>query len=118
MKLTVSAENLLESFAKWSDMVPMPLVHTNVSFINARIIFDAVHLGIFEYIQEGTKSLQEIAIACNLNAHALRSMLGALASAEYLTFTEDKFALTPMAKKWILKDARQSLYYQMIFSDI
>jgi 2-polyprenyl-3-methyl-5-hydroxy-6-metoxy-1,4-benzoquinol methylase/predicted transcriptional regulator len=118
MKLTVSPENFLESIAKWSGLAPVPLVHTNIAFIKARIIFDAVHLGIFEALKAGTKSLQEIATACNLNANALRSMLGALTSAGYLTYTNEKFGLTPQAKKWLLKDARQSLYYQMLFSEI
>lgn len=118
MKLTVSPENFLESIAKWSGMAPIPLVHTNIAFIKARIIFDAVYLGIFEALKGGTKSLQEIASICNLNVTALRSMLGALTSAEYLTYANEKFGLTPQAKKWLLKDARQSLYYQMLFSEI
>ncbi|MDO1447397.1 class I SAM-dependent methyltransferase [Rhodocytophaga aerolata] len=118
MKLTVSPDNVLETIAKWSGMAPMPLVHTNIAFIKARIIFDAVHLGIFEALKGEKKSLPEIAAACNLNATALRSMLGALTSADYLTYANEKFGLAPQAKKWLLKDAKQSLYYQMLFSEI
>src|SRR5688572_24528293 len=103
MKLTVSPENFLESIAKLSGMAPMPLVHTNIAFIKARIIFDAVYLGIFESLKSGKKSLQEIATVCNLNAAALRSMLGALTSADYLIYADEKFGLAPQAKKWLLK---------------
>jgi 2-polyprenyl-3-methyl-5-hydroxy-6-metoxy-1,4-benzoquinol methylase len=118
MKLTASPENVLESIAKWSGMAPMPLVHTHIAFINARVIIDAAHLGIFEALKNGAKTLQELAEACSLNVHALRSVMGALTSAEYLKYTDGKFELKPMARKWLLKDARQSLYYQMLFSDI
>jgi 2-polyprenyl-3-methyl-5-hydroxy-6-metoxy-1,4-benzoquinol methylase len=118
MKLTASPENVLESIAKWSGMAPMPLVHTHIAFINARVIIDAAHLGIFEALKNGAKTLQELADACNLNVHALRSVMGALTSAEYLKYSDGKFELKPMARKWLLKDARQSLYYQMLFSDI
>jgi 2-polyprenyl-3-methyl-5-hydroxy-6-metoxy-1,4-benzoquinol methylase/predicted transcriptional regulator len=99
-------------------MAPMPLVHTHIAFINARVIIDAVHLGIFEALKDRPKTIHELAEACNLNAHALRSVMGALTSAEYLTYKQDKFELTSIARKWLLKDAQQSLYYQMLFSDI
>jgi 2-polyprenyl-3-methyl-5-hydroxy-6-metoxy-1,4-benzoquinol methylase len=118
MKLTASPENVLESIAKWSGMAPMPLVHTHIAFINARVIFDAAYLGIFEALKDGPRTLQELSTACQLNAHALRSVMGALTSADYLNFTQDKFELTAMSRKWLLKDAPQSLYYQMLFSEI
>jgi SAM-dependent methyltransferase len=118
MKLTASPENILESIAKWSGMAPLPLVHTHIAFINARVIIDAAHLGLFEALKDAPKTIQELAEACHLNAQALRPVMGALTSAEYLTYAQDKFALTSMSRKWLLKDARQSLYYQMLFSDI
>lgn len=118
MKLTISPDNLLERVAKWTLLAPLPLADTNISFINARIIMEAVHLGVFEALKDKSKTLEEIAGATQLNAHALRSFLGALTSAEYLKYNNGKFEVTPVVRKWLLKDSRQSLYDQLIFSDI
>jgi ubiquinone/menaquinone biosynthesis C-methylase UbiE len=118
MKLSIRPDNLLEYLAKWTLMAPLPLADTNISFINARIIMEAVHLGIFEALKDNSKTLDEIAVATQLNAHALRSFLGALTSADYLTYNDGKFKITPVVRKWLLKDAKQSLYDQLIFSDI
>jgi 2-polyprenyl-3-methyl-5-hydroxy-6-metoxy-1,4-benzoquinol methylase len=118
MKLNVSPDNFLEHVAKWSGLAPIPLADTNISFINARIIMEAVHLGVFEALKDGAKSIDRIAALTHLNVHALRSFLGALTSAGYLKYTDTTFDLTSLSRKWLLKDAKQSLYDQLIFSDI
>lgn len=118
MKLSIRPDNLLEYVAKWTLLAPLPLADTNISFINARIIMEAVHLGVFEALKDKSKTLEEIAATTGLNSHALRSFLGALTSADYLTYNDGRFNITPVVRKWLLKDAKQSLYDQLIFSDI
>jgi 2-polyprenyl-3-methyl-5-hydroxy-6-metoxy-1,4-benzoquinol methylase len=118
MKLSAQPQNLLEYIGKFSGMAPIPLVDTHIAFIAARAIIEGVDCGIFESLSDKPKLLQEIAKDCNLNPYALRSLLGALISSGYLKYKDEKYSLSPLSRKWLIKDSKQSLHDQILFLKI
>jgi len=48
MKLAPQAENLMERVALMANLVPRPLIDTQIAFIAARAIMVAAEIGIFE----------------------------------------------------------------------
>jgi 2-polyprenyl-3-methyl-5-hydroxy-6-metoxy-1,4-benzoquinol methylase len=118
MKLSAQPQNLIEYLGKWSGLAPIPLMDTHIAFVGARAIMEGVDCGVFESLSEKPKPLEQIAEDCNLNAYALRSLLGALTSSGYLKYREGNFSLSRLSKKWLLKESKHSLYNQMLFMKI
>jgi 2-polyprenyl-3-methyl-5-hydroxy-6-metoxy-1,4-benzoquinol methylase len=118
MKFTAQPQTLLEYIGKLSSLAPVPLMDTHIAFVASRAIIEAVDLGIFETLAEGPKSIAEIAEDCKLSSYALRSFLGTLTSSGYLKYKNEKFELTKLSSKWLLKKNKQSLTDQILFLKI
>jgi 2-polyprenyl-3-methyl-5-hydroxy-6-metoxy-1,4-benzoquinol methylase len=118
MKLEAQPKTLMEYIGKLSGLAPVPLVDTHIAFIVSRTIIEAVDLGIFETLSERPKSIPEIAEDCKLSSYALRSFLGTLTSSGYLKYKNEKFGLTKLSSKWLLKKNKQSLTDQILFLKI
>jgi 2-polyprenyl-3-methyl-5-hydroxy-6-metoxy-1,4-benzoquinol methylase len=118
MKLSVQPQNLIEYIGKWSGIAPIPLIDTHIAFLSARSIMEGVDCGVFEALSDKPKPLEQIATECSLNPYALRSLLGALTSSGYIKYKEEKYALSTLSKKWLLKSSRQSLHDQILFMKI
>ncbi|HXA02113.1 MAG TPA: methyltransferase [Cytophagaceae bacterium] len=118
MKLTAQPQSLLEYIGKLSTLAPVPLMDTHIAFVVSRTIIEAVDLGIFETLAERPKSIMEVAEDCRLSSYALRSFLGTLTSSGYLKYKNEKFSLTKLSSKWMLKKNKQSLTNQILFLKI
>jgi 2-polyprenyl-3-methyl-5-hydroxy-6-metoxy-1,4-benzoquinol methylase len=118
MKLEAQPQNLIEYLGKLSGLAPVPLVDTHIAFVVSRAIIEAVDLGIFETLAARAKSIKEIAEDCKLNSYALRSFLGTLTASGYLKYRNEKFSLTKLSSKWMLKENKQSLTSQILFLKI
>ncbi|MFL5730113.1 MAG: class I SAM-dependent methyltransferase [Cytophagaceae bacterium] len=118
MKLTTQPQTLLEYIGKYSGLAPLPLMDTHIAFVVSRAIIEAVDLGVFESMAEGPKSCEDIARDCNLNTYALRSFLGTLTSSGYLIYSEEKYSLSKISSRWMLKKNKQSLTDQILFLKI
>jgi 2-polyprenyl-3-methyl-5-hydroxy-6-metoxy-1,4-benzoquinol methylase len=110
MKLDAIPQNFFEWTILKSGMIPTPLGHGHIAFLLSRGLLDAVDLGVIEALKDRPLKLEEIAIHCELNASALRSLMNVLASAGYVKFKDDKFQLTKLSRKWLLKDSPDSVY--------
>src|SRR5260370_17159101 len=73
-------------------------------------------LGIFEVLAKAEYTAQEMATACGLNLHATEVLLFALAGAGYVRSKGKRYALAPVARKWLLKSSPRSLYDYMLFN--
>lgn len=118
MKLTFSAQNILEWIALKLKLVPIPIGHTSLSYILARAVIEAHQINVFEQIGHQSLSLAEIAVATNTNERALRSLLNVLISADYLHYKDGKYRLTKMAKKWCLKESKDSVHDEQVFNKL
>jgi len=116
MRLNASPENLLERIALRAGVVPTPLGDTIVAMTLARTIMVATKLGVFEVLAKGECNAQDIATRCGLDRHATEALLFALAGAGYVRSKGKRFALAPVARKWLLKSSPQSLYDYMLFN--
>jgi O-methyltransferase domain/Dimerisation domain len=116
MRLNTHPENLLERIALRAGVVPTPLGDTIVAMTLARTIMVATKLGIFEVLAKADYTAQDIATACGLHLHATEVLLFALAGAGYVRSKGKRYALAPVARKWLLKSSPRSLYDYMLFN--
>src|SRR5687768_5788044 len=117
MKMSLIAQNPLEWLALKAGMVPTPLAYSHFGFIMSKAILEATDKGVFEAIGRKKVSLPEIARKCNLNERALFSALGVLASIGLIAYAGEKFSLSRQAKKWLLKDSPNCLYWMIMFDN-
>ena len=109
MKQGAIPENPLEAMALAAGLVPTPLLDTIISLLLARAVLVGVKVGVFEALAAGPLASAEIANRCGTDLRATEKLLGALAGARYLRSRSGRYALTPMARKWMLAESKSSL---------
>lgn len=118
MKIGAIAQNPLEWVAIKAKLLPMPLLYSHFGFMMSKFLMEAVDAGIFEYIGHSPKTLPEIAQGCGgLNEKALQGTLGVMASMGQIEHQNGQFSLTAEAKKYLLKDSPDSVYWMMLFDN-
>ena len=117
MQLTITPENLLEWIALRTNQVAVPILHVQIMPVLAKAVLEAADKGVFEAASAGSKNLDELNASLNLNRKALGELMGLLTAMGYFTFKSNQFTLTPMARKYALKDNAQSVHGMMIFNN-
>jgi len=115
MKLQIVAENPMEWIALKLNLVPKPLMDTQVAFTQARAIMAAAELNIFEAIGKEKKTCQEIADHCKTNHKATKHLLDALTGIGYLSWGDDRYALKPKLYKWLLLESASNYIGKLRF---
>ena len=115
MKLGFLPENLVERFAKIAGLVPVPLLDTFHTLLYARAIMAATKLGVFEALEAAPATAEEVAGRCGTDPRATRSLLDAVTGTGYLRFSAGRYALAPVARKWLLESSPRSLRDNVIF---
>ncbi|MHB2020112.1 MAG: class I SAM-dependent methyltransferase [Candidatus Xenobia bacterium] len=110
MRLKAVPETWLERVGLALGLGPLPLADTLIAMLLSRVIMVGTRVGVFEALADGARSTEEVAAACGTSPGATRQLLFALAAADYLKAKEnDRWALVPMARRWLLKRSRHSL---------
>jgi hypothetical protein len=109
MKFGPIPENLFERLALVAGCVPVPAIDALYGIMKTRSIMAGVRLGIFEAIGQGTRTAAALASALSLDEASLDLLLRTLAFAEYLEQRADGYALSPLARRTMLRDAPMSL---------
>jgi 2-polyprenyl-3-methyl-5-hydroxy-6-metoxy-1,4-benzoquinol methylase len=117
MKLGPIAQNPLEWMALKAGLVPTPTALGHFGYLISKFLLEAIDKGIFEAIGHSKVSLVHIATTCKLNERALKSLIGVLASMSLIDVRNDQFFLTKPAKKWLLKDSPESMYWLLMFDN-
>ena len=115
MKLAVRGENPMERVALALGIAPVTLVDTHMSFLRARAIMVGTKLGIFDALAGGALRAEEVSSLCGTAAMATTKLLNALVGSGYLRFSDARYSLSPVARKWLLADAAQSLRDKVLF---
>ncbi len=115
MKLGAIPQNLVERIGKALGLPPEPLLDTHIAMLLARAVMEGSRLGVFEAVKDAPLTAGEVAAHCGGNERATAKLLNALAGCDYLRFEESRYALTPLARKWLLPDASQTLHDKMLF---
>jgi ubiquinone/menaquinone biosynthesis C-methylase UbiE len=117
MRLTVTPENLLEWIALKINLVPLPLLHAQIFPIVGKAVLEAADKGVFEAVNNGKQTIEEIAADCRLHPKALRELMGLLTVLGYFKYRSGHYALTRISKRWLLKDNDESVYGMMLFNN-
>lgn len=122
MKLAATGENLVERVVLALGLAPVTLVDTHMAFLRARAIMVATKLGVFDALVAGPLSASDVAARCGTSAPATGKLLNALVGAGYLTgATEghaERYALAPVARKWVTSDSPTSIRDKVLFEFI
>ncbi len=118
MKLDVRAETLIEQVGLWLGLAPTPLVETHIGATLARSVVAGVRLGLFEGLREGPLTHTEIAARCGLDQAASKRLLDALVACGYLRLAHGRFGLKAKSRKWLLRDAPNSIRDKILLQAI
>ncbi len=117
MQLKITPDNLLEGLALYLNQVPVPLLHGQVFPILSKAVLEAVDRGIFERIEEGHTTAETIAAVCRLHPAATAGLLEVLVPLGYLRVRKQRYSLTKMSRKWLLRDSESSLAALMVYNN-
>lgn len=109
MRLGVIPESLFERVLMRLTVAPTPLADTMVALLLARALMAGTSLGLFDALAAAPLTPAEVATRCSTDERATGKLLFALAGARYLTYREGRYALAPVARKWLLSGEAQSL---------
>lgn len=118
MKLGAIPENLIEQAVLSLGIAPTPLSDTHLSFMMARTIMVATKIGIFEALAHTSLPVEDIIIRTQTDRQATLKLLYTLVHLGYLTKKDTLFSLTPLSRKWMLKDSPASLHDKMLLQFI
>jgi SAM-dependent methyltransferase len=114
MKLAGFPQSPSEGAAAVLGLLPRPLLETQIAMLLARTIMEGTRLGVFEALRDEALSAAEIAARCGGQPRSTEKLLNALAGCQYLVYDAGRYALHPVTRKWLLKDAPQSLHDKML----
>jgi SAM-dependent methyltransferase len=110
MRLRAVAGNPLEWVLDRLGLLPRPLMDTAVAMLLSRTVVTGSRLGVFQALEEGPLAAADVAARCGTDPRATGKLLFALAGARYVEEREGRYALTPMARKWMLPGAPGSVH--------
>jgi len=100
---------LIERIIARTNVSPAPLLETQIAYSMARSIMAGVKLGIYDAIGAGAATAAELAAACRTDRAATTKLLNTLVGCRYLRHRDGRYALTPKARKWMLRDSPTSI---------
>jgi ubiquinone/menaquinone biosynthesis C-methylase UbiE len=110
LRLRAVAENPIEWALDRLGLLPHPLADTMVAMLLSRTVVTGTALGVFDALSEGARTPEQVAARCGTDPGATAKLLYALAGARYLEEEDGRYALTSMARRWMLSGAPQSLH--------
>lgn len=114
MKLGLVAQNPIESVMKRLNVIPAPLLETQMAYTLSRLIMVATRLGVFDLLATSPLSGARIAEECHTSRIGTEKLLFALAGAGYLNASDGDYALTPISRKWLVTASSHSLADKML----
>lgn len=114
MRIGIIGENLLERLLAATNLLPAPLLETQIAFTMARTIMAGVKLGVFDAIGGGATTPVEVAAACRIDPAATAKLMDSLVGCRYLRHRAGRYTLAPKSRKWLLRDAPRSIADKML----
>lgn len=115
MRLAVVPESPIERAVMALGLVPITLVDTHMAFMRARAIMVGTKLGLFEALAATPIDAVEVARQCGTAPTGTEKLLNALVGCGYLRFRAGRYALAPVARKWLLRDSPHSVRDKVLF---
>jgi SAM-dependent methyltransferase len=115
MRIGVVPEGPLERVLLATRALPTPLLESMTAMMLARTLMVGCKLGVFEALAGGALDAEGLAGQIGADARATRKLLDALVAARYLRTQGGRYALAPVARKWLLPEGRTSLRDNLLF---
>lgn len=115
MRVGVIGENLLERIIARTNLLPAPLLETQIAFTMARSIMAGVKLGIIDAIGAGATTPADVAAACKTDPEATAKLMGMLVGCRYLRHRGGRYTLAPKSRRWLLRDSPHSIADKLLF---
>jgi hypothetical protein len=101
VRVGIIAQTILERLALVTGRIPEPIVEVFPPIVLARSVMAATKLGVFDTLDGKSLTGDEIAESCGTDRRATITLLGVLASAEYLKENGDSYTLGRKAQRWL-----------------
>ncbi len=115
MRLGLRPDSVAERAALGLGLVPTPFLHTHPALLLARALMVATERGVFEALAEASLPAERVAEACGTHPAATAALLDALVGSEYLRRQDERYALRPVARRWLLRGSPHSLVDSLRF---
>jgi len=109
MRFGAVPESPIERVMARLNVAPRPLLETQMAYTLARVVMVATKLGVFEALAERPATGAQVAEHCRTSPVGTEKLLFALAGAGYLRAEDGGYALTPVSRKWLLRQSPHSL---------
>lgn len=117
MQLKITPENPLEWLALQANLVPVPLLHAQVLPVICKAILVATDRGVFESIEKGAHTIEQLAKELGWKERPLSQLLGVLVSSGYLRFQKSEYFILPEIRKWVLSESKHSVKDLMVYNN-
>jgi len=118
MRLGSIPQNLKESIALATGLVPTPLMDTLAALLLAKTVIAATAVGIFRMLEGEPLTADEIAKRCGSNPQATEKLVRALFACKYLKYRENRFTLAPLTRRWLSSDSPRSLHSAILHRNL
>lgn len=115
MRLGIIGETLFERIIARTNLLPAPLVETQIAFTMARSIMAGVKLGIIDAIGAGASTPAQVAAACATDPEATTKLMDMLVGCRYLRHRGGRYTLAPKSRRWLLRDSPRSIADELLF---
>ena len=118
MKLSSIPETFLEWIALRINIAPTPILDTMVALLLTKTIMAAAEVRLFDALENGPHTAEEIARKCATHPLPTEKLLRALYACKYLRFEKEHFELGPLSRRWLLKSRPTSLHSAVLHREL
>jgi hypothetical protein len=115
MRIRIVPQSFVERLGLILGLAPRPLIETMGGALLARSIMAGVKLGLFDALKDGPATADEMARRLGVTPEGIAVLANALASSDYLVTRDGRYALTPLARKWLVVGAPDAVVDFFLF---
>lgn len=109
MRIGLTPESSADHVALTRQTYPVPVMESSCAMMLARVVMAGVRLGVFAALSDGPMRAPELAEKIGCDPEGVGALCDALIGCGYLARRGDRYAVTPLAKHWLLPRSPQSV---------
>ena len=115
MRLQVVPDGVLERVALALGVVPTPLVQLSWGMGSARSILAGVRLGVFDALEEGAATAEQVASSTACSLAGMETLLASLNGFGNIRHRDGRYSNTKVTSRYLVKDAKQTMVDMVLF---
>ena len=116
MQINITATRLLEWLALRFNLVPVPLLHTQLMPLLSQAVLEAHQINLFDQLAAAPQTALTLSQQTHTQPAALVQVLALLCAGGYLRQKGEFYRLTAMARKFCVSTSPHSLHHQQQFN--